>query len=166
MNRNVVLLNASCEVINVIDWFRAVRLMMSGKAIKSYNCQHLYEIKTTSGVYHLPNSITLIDYVRIPYRKVSLTRKNIFFRDNYTCQYCGERNIKKMTLDHVVPRSRNGGNSWENLVTCCKKCNVKKRDRTPEEARMNLLRKPERLKKDITFAEVEKILQGESNENE
>ena len=71
-----------------------------------------------------------------------------------------------MTLDHVVPRSRNGGNSWENLVTCCRKCNVKKRDRTPEEARMNLLRKPERLKKDITFAEVERILQGETNENE
>lgn len=166
MKRDVVLLNASCEIINVIDWYKAVRLIMNGKAVKSYNCNHLYEITTTSGIYHLPNSITLIDYVRIPFKKVSLTRKNIFFRDNYTCQYCGERSIKKMTLDHVVPRSRNGGNSWENLVTCCRKCNVKKRDRTPEEARMNLLRKPERLKKDITFAEVEKILQGETNENE
>jgi hypothetical protein len=166
MKRNVVLLNASCEVINVIEWFKAVKLIMAGKAVKSYNCQQLYEIQTTSGVYHLPNSITLINYVRIPFRKVSLTRKNIFFRDNYTCQYCGERNIKKMTLDHVVPRSRDGGNTWENLVTCCRRCNVKKRDRTPEEAKMNLLRKPERLKKDITYAEVERILQGEKNENE
>jgi hypothetical protein len=166
MKKNVVLLNASCEVINVIEWFKAVKLIMAGKAVKSYNCQHLYEIQTTSGIYHLPNSITLLNYVRIPFKKVSLTRKNIFFRENYTCQYCGERNIKKMTLDHVVPRSRNGGNTWENLVTCCRRCNVKKRDRTPEEARMNLLRKPERLKKDITFAEVERILQGETNENE
>lgn len=163
--KKVVLLNASCEVINIIEWYRAVKLMMNGKAVKSYNCNHSYEITTTRGIYLLPNSITLIDYVRIPFRKVSLTRKNIFFRDNYTCQYCGERNIKKMTLDHVVPRSRNGGNTWENLVTCCKRCNVKKRDRTPEEAKMNLLRKPERLKKDITFSEIEKIMEGNKNEN-
>ena len=86
MNKEVVLMNASCEIINVIDWFRAVKLIMNGKAIKSYNCSTLYEITTTSGIYRLPNSITLIKYIRIPYRKVSLTRQNIFLRDNYTCQ--------------------------------------------------------------------------------
>ena len=166
MNKEVVLMNASCEIINVIDWFRAVKLIMNGKAIKSYNCSTLYEITTTSGIYRLPNSITLIKYIRIPYRKVSLTRQNIFLRDNYTCQYCGERSLKKMTLDHVLPRSRNGENTWEYLVTSCKKCNVRKSNRTPDEAKMFLLRKPERLKKDISFADVERILQGETDENE
>ena len=142
MKRNVVLLNASCEVINVIEWFKAVKLIMAGKAVKSYNCEHLYEIQTTSGVYHLPNSITLINYVRIPFRKVSLTRKNIFFRDNYTCQYCGERNVKKMTLDHVIPRSREGKNSWENLVTCCRKCNGKKSDKPLDKCGLTLKKYP------------------------
>ena len=166
MTREVILQNASCEILDIIDWFRAVKLMMNGKATKSYNCSNLYEITTTSGIYHLPNSITLIKYTRIPHRNIPLTRQNIFFRDNYTCQYCGERSLKKMTLDHILPRSRNGGNTWENLVTSCRRCNLNKRDRTPDEAKMFLLRKPERLKKDSSFADAERILQGATDENQ
>ena len=81
---------------------------------------------------------------------LNANRTNILWRDKNQCQYCGViQTPKELTLDHVLPKSRDGENTWTNLVTCCKKCNQEKRDRTPEEAGMSLLKKPKAPKYSI-----------------
>ena len=88
-----------------------------------------------------PTVIRLRQFIRVPYRDIPLSRKNIFQRDNNCCQYCGQKN-KKLSIDHVIPRSRGGKDNWENVITACLHCNVKKGNRTPEEAKMPLIKKP------------------------
>jgi len=91
----------------------------------------------------LPSVIRLLEYRRIPHQTRALSRKNILLRDRNTCQFCGEVLASgELTLDHVVPRSRGGRSSWENLVACCYNCNNSKGDRTPEEAGFKLARRP------------------------
>jgi 5-methylcytosine-specific restriction endonuclease McrA len=80
-----------------------------------------------------PSVIRVNSYVKSVYNKVSLTRDNIFRRDNYECIYCGCDSKKELTLDHVIPQSKGGPNTWENLVTACKRCNCEKADLTLEE---------------------------------
>ncbi|HEX2863126.1 MAG TPA: HNH endonuclease, partial [Deinococcales bacterium] len=95
-----------------------------------------------STVFPVPSVVRLKRYVRRPARyQVAFNRRNVFRRDAHTCQYCG-RTGGDMTLDHVVPRSRGGRNSWDNIVTACRECNSRKRDRTPEEANMHLRHRP------------------------
>ncbi len=89
----------------------------------------------------LPSILRLNKYIRLKRREVPLSKANIMRRDNYTCQYCGKRNVA-MTLDHVLPRMLGGKDSWENLVCACADCNSKKGNRTPAAAKMPLLRKP------------------------
>jgi 5-methylcytosine-specific restriction endonuclease McrA len=79
-------------------------------------------------------------YICIPFKKVPLTKHNIFRRDGHKCGYCGSK--RELTLDHILPKSRGGGNTWKNLITCCKTCNGKKNDMTPSEASMELLVTP------------------------
>lgn len=98
-------------------------------------------LRSVSQNYPWPSIIRLSHFVRVPYKKVVLTRKNILRRDSYKCVYCGRSDIP-LTVDHIVPKARGGTDSWENLVTACTICNNKKGDRTPEEARMDLLSKP------------------------
>jgi len=88
----------------------------------------------------MPSVIRLNRYVNAPYKGVTLTRQNIFKRDNFECQYCGTR--KELTLDHVTPSSKGGQHTWANLVTACKRCNAKKGDYTPDEAGMTLRKRP------------------------
>ena len=99
MKKDVLLLNSSEEVLKVITWKKAVKLLTLGKAKKPYNYNKSYSIRTIRGEYKLPAAIVLIKYVFMPYPEDSMspTRKNIFKRDNYTCQYCGyhSNNIKK-----------------------------------------------------------------------
>ena len=141
--RKVLLLNASEEVISFIDWRKAVNLLYTGKARRPFNYEGEYEIRTTCGVFRLPFAIALVEYVRIPYKKAKLTRENVFRRDKFACQYCScNLNAGNATLDHVLPVSRGGGDSWENLVASCKKCNAKKSNQTPKEAGMKLLIEP------------------------
>jgi 5-methylcytosine-specific restriction endonuclease McrA len=91
----------------------------------------------------LPSVIRLLEYRRIPQQSRALSRKNILLRDRYTCQYCYRvLPSVELTLDHVQPRSRGGGSSWENLVACCHPCNNRKGSRTPEEAGMKLAKAP------------------------
>lgn len=150
MTRDVLLLNASEEVISVIDWQKAINLLFSGKATKPYNYSHSYSIKTSSGIFELPAAIMLVNYVRIPFRKVGLTKKNIIKRDDGICQYCAcKLNSKNSTVDHVLPKSRGGVNSWTNLVASCHPCNLRKGNRTPSEANMKLLRQPQAPGKDV-----------------
>ncbi|MBN3032659.1 MAG: HNH endonuclease [Candidatus Saganbacteria bacterium] len=138
MKKKVLVLNATHLPINITSWERAMLLLYKGKAAGVKYNGHLI-----NGRYRLPEIIRLVNYVPVPYHEVVLSRKNIFLRDNHTCQYCGRTNTE-LTLDHVVPKSRGGEESWSNLVVCCPRCNSKKGDRTLEEAGLKLIGTPYR----------------------
>ena len=128
----VLVLNASYEPLNITSWRRAVVLIIKGKAEGIELREHqIYPD------FPLPSVIRLRHYVRIPYKEIPLTRRNLLHRDNNTCQYCGHSG-ESLTLDHVIPRSRGGGDTWENIVSACVRCNVRKGSRTPKEADMPL----------------------------
>ncbi|MBM3723942.1 MAG: HNH endonuclease [Acidobacteria bacterium] len=142
LHKPVLVLNASYEPINVCAARRAVVLVLKGVAKTEEHAPHL-AVHTARHAVPVPSVIRLLEYRRIPLQSRSLSRKNILMRDRYTCQYC-QRTLSSgdLTLDHVVPRSRHGETSWENLVACCNPCNNRKGNRTPEEAGMKLLRQP------------------------
>jgi 5-methylcytosine-specific restriction endonuclease McrA len=82
-------------------------------------------------------------YIRKDFMSYSCNRKNVIWRDKYTCQYCAKRfSYVELTMDHIIPKSRGGDKSWSNIVASCKKCNSNKGNRTPEEAKMPLIKKP------------------------
>ena len=110
-----------------------------------------------------PTVIRLRQFIRVPYRDIPLSRKNIFQRDNNSCQYCGQKN-KKLSIDHVFPRSRGGTDNWENVTTACLRCNVQKGNRTPEEANMPLRRKPYRPLSNLNFEATRQIESGKHKE--
>ncbi len=102
-------------------------------------------VGTSRGAMRIPLVLQLTAYDRMPRSSIRLTRRNIFLRDGHTCQYCGRRSSPRdLNLDHVMPRSRGGPMSWENVVCSCRVCNLRKGGRTPAEANMRLLRKPVR----------------------
>ncbi|MDX2267828.1 MAG: HNH endonuclease [Bryobacter sp.] len=141
LHRPVLVLNASFEPINVCAARRALVLILKGVASAEEHSP--MEMSSTRHRLRLPSVIRLHDYRRIPHQTRALSRKNILMRDRYTCQYCQKvLPASELTLDHVMPRSRSGGTSWENLVACCHPCNNRKGNRTPEEANMKLLRPP------------------------
>ncbi len=141
----VLVLNASYEPLNICTWRRAVVLLMKGKAEQiEHNGKLIY------ADFPVPTVIRLRSYVKIPYKEISLSRRNLLHRDNYTCQYCGDRR-HDLTIDHIVPRSKGGTDSWENVVAACLKCNVKKGDRTPKEANMLLTTTPRRPPSHVHF---------------
>jgi 5-methylcytosine-specific restriction endonuclease McrA len=153
----VLVLNASFEPLNITSWRRAVVLLIKGKAEQlEHNCRYIY------ADFPLPSVIRLRQYVRVPYKEIPLTRRNILERDRQTCQYCNHRG-DQLTLDHVIPRSRGGGESWENLVAACVRCNVKKGSRTPKEAGMALLTQPRRPHSSLHF-EIIKYTQDDRNQ--
>ena len=106
---------------------------------------HYDWIRTVHLQIAVPKIIRLLGYDRLPKQQVKLNRRNIFARDRNTCQYCGERfPSSELSLDHVVPRSQGGISTWENLVCSCTRCNARKGGRTPRQARMHLIRNPQR----------------------
>lgn len=105
-------------------------------------------VKTVRSEIQVPRVIRMLTYERIPRTSVKFNRKNIFARDQNQCQYCSKRfGTCDLSLDHVVPRSRGGQATWENIVCACLNCNIKKGGRTPREANMKLIRKPEKPKR-------------------
>lgn len=139
MNHRVLVLNQDFSPLMVCSVERAFILVYLNKSemVRPANGHKLHSITRT---FPMPSVIRLNRYVNAPYKGVNLTRQNIFKRDNFECQFCGTK--KDLTLDHVVPSSRGGAHSWLNLVTACKRCNAKKGDFTPEEAGMQLIRRP------------------------
>ncbi len=135
----VLVLNAGYEVLGLASIKRVVMLVMSGVAEVVEESGEF--LRTPSRPYPIPSIIRLKRMVRRPPGRLALNRRNILRRDSYTCQYCGRRSTE-LTLDHVLPRSRGGQGSWDNLVAACRPCNLKKKNRTPDEAGMNLLRRP------------------------
>jgi len=137
---DVLVLNFSYEALNVTSFQRAVKLIFSGKAELVHGRERIVHSPTFE--MRLPSIIRMLYYVKRPNQKVALTKKNILLRDDYTCQYCNVRGERMMTVDHVLPRSKGGPSTWENLVAACMHCNNRKNNRSPEHAGMQLKRKP------------------------
>lgn len=139
MGKKVLVLNATYEPLNVCTARRAIVLMLKQKAEAlevSGRTMH-----SASRDFPLPSVIRLNYYVRVPRsdrRRVS--RRAVLARDRHRCQYCGSGS--HLTIDHVIPRSRGGSSSWENIVTSCAPCNSRKGDRLPREANMRLRASP------------------------
>ncbi|MSU77526.1 MAG: HNH endonuclease [Gemmataceae bacterium] len=105
-------------------------------------------VRTSNTEIQVPRVIRLTSYEKVPKHTVKFNRRNIFARDNNQCQYCGKRfSTSDLSLDHILPRSQGGGSSWENIVCACIDCNVRKGGRTPKQAHMGLIRKPEKPKR-------------------
>ena len=135
MHAPVLVLTASYEPINVCAARRAIVLVLKGVAMtEEENGHFLHSARFTIRV---PSVIRLLEYRRIPHQTRALSRKNILLRDRSSCQYCGEELPSgELTLDHVVPRSRGGRTTWENVVTACSDCNLLKGNRLPLESGM------------------------------
>lgn len=136
---HVLVLNASYEPLNVTSVRRAHVLVFKGKAEIIEDLGK--PLRSAASQYVWPHVIRLLNYVRVPksvQRKIS--RRALFARDGWRCQYCGSDG--KLTLDHVMPRSRGGQSIWENVVASCAPCNMRKGNRTPEEVKMNLRQPP------------------------
>lgn len=136
---SVLVLNQNYEPLNICNVRRAFVLLLRGKA--EVIEQGTRALQTPSHSFARPSVIRMVYHIRRPRPKVRLCRREVFLRDNYTCQYCGVR-TKDLTLDHVLPRHRGGTHTWENLVSACGACNHHKGSRRPEEAHMRLLRQP------------------------
>src|SRR5437879_5882727 len=127
------------------------------RELSEYRAQHFREedddwVRTVSSIIQAPRVIRLLGYDKLPKQTVKFNRRNIFARDNNQCQYCGKKYpTSELSLDHIVPRSRGGVSTWENVVCACVNCNVKKGGRTPKEAHMRLVRKPEKPKRSPLF---------------
>jgi 5-methylcytosine-specific restriction endonuclease McrA len=138
--QQVLVLNASYEPLNVCTVRRAHVLVYKGKAEVVERLEQ--PLRSATRTFTWPHVIRLIQYVRVPravQRKIS--RRALFARDGWECAYCGSAS-GRLTLDHVVPRSRGGESTWENVVTACAPCNHKKGDRTLEESGLTLRRLP------------------------
>ena len=139
INSPVLVLNQNYEPLNVCRARRAVVLVWKGKA---------EVLEADSGTIHgptlclpLPAVIRLVYLIRRPRPQQKLTRREVFRRDNYTCQYCGKRTYD-LTVDHVIPRHLGGKHTWDNVVSACKACNHHKAGRPPSGASVKLLRQP------------------------
>lgn len=139
MQGPVLVLNANFEPINVCNTRRAIGLILMNKASLVMNGRG--EIQTISKSFPSPSIIRLDRMVHRPRQTVRLTKREVFRRDNFTCQYCGQRPLR-LTVDHIIPRHRGGQHSWDNLVTACPSCNLRKGGRTLEIVGMRLLRLP------------------------
>ena len=133
MNANVLVLNQDYQPLSICSVQRSMKLIFLEKAELLHD-DPKKELRTIRESFQFPSVIRLRSYIRVPYNKVVLSRRNIMRRDNFTCMYCGSKN--DLTIDHVLPKSRGGKDVWENLTTACEKCNVKKGSRTPQEAGM------------------------------
>ncbi len=142
--RGVLVLNASYEPLNIVSVKRAIVLLLKEKAEVVEAAQA--QVRAERTVLDWPLVIRLVTYVPLPRRlPLPLSRRTVLARDVYTCQYCGgQPGRADLTVDHVLPRSRGGGTTWENVVAACGPCNRRKGNRTPEEAGMKLLSVPAR----------------------
>ena len=139
MQEPVLVLNANFEPINICSTRRAMGLLLTGKAGMVVNGRGY--IRTIKELLPRPSVIRLESQIHRPRPHVKLTRREVFRRDNYTCQYCGKRD-GGLTVDHVMPRYLGGQHIWTNVVAACPSCNHRKGGRKLEESRMVLTHKP------------------------
>lgn len=133
------MLNASFEPLSVVSQRRALCLVLAEKAEVVHDSGRVFRSERLS--VPAPSVVRLVHFVRVPFRRrAALSRRGVFLRDGGSCQYCGAR---AESIDHVVPRSRGGPHTWENVVAACRRCNSRKRDRSVEESGMVLRCRPE-----------------------
>lgn len=139
--KTTVVLNADFTYLNTVTWKKAMKMLIKEKAEVLKEAER--KIHSVSSVmYRVPLVLRLVRLVKVVYNnKVPWSRRNVFIRDNFTCQYCGTK-YSKLELEHVVPVSRGGKTSFENCVASCKRCNNRKGNKTPEEVGMKLLKRP------------------------
>jgi 5-methylcytosine-specific restriction endonuclease McrA len=140
--QSVIVLNASYEFMGLISWQKAMTLLIAGKVEIVKESERI--IRTVSRSFRVPAIIRLIKFIRRVYRReVPFSRKNILIRDAYRCQYCGREFLpSELTIDHITPKVQGGVNHWNNVVACCRACNMRKGGRTPRQAGMQLKRQP------------------------
>ncbi len=138
-NNKILVLNFDFSYLNVVDKQKALKYIASGKVtVEQYSEKLIHSFERS---YKLPLVVRFIKFIRKIYRKkVHWSKKNVMVRDNQTCMYCGSK--KQLTIDHIIPKSRGGKNTFENTVASCFTCNNKKGDRTPREAGMGLKLRP------------------------
>ncbi|WP_022855111.1 HNH endonuclease [Thermodesulfobacterium thermophilum] len=161
LNEKVLVLNKYYQAIQITTAQKAICHLVKGtaKVITPDWTTHTFEewikvskfyengaqlINSPSISILIPEAIYLPFYERLPKTEVIFSRQNLFLRDRFTCQYCGKflKNPKDRTIDHIIPKSQGGKTVWTNVVLCCKKCNLKKGNKTPEEAGLKLLKTP------------------------
>lgn len=177
LNANVLVLNRFYQAIRIVNVRRAFTLLCKDLAevihiepaadggqqwlnLDFANWREMSELKlefephafdwvhTVKIPIAVPRIIRLLGYDKLPRQDVKFNRRNIFARDSNRCQYCGKKfHTSELSLDHIIPRSQQGKTSWDNIVCCCIKCNVRKGGRTPDQARMKLLSKPVKPKR-------------------
>ena len=157
---DVLVLNSNYEPLNVCNLRRAIALIHLGKA----EILHFEDrtIRTSQGDLQSPSVVKLRQLVRRPMPQLRLTRRGVFARDNYTCQYCGI-STRELTIDHVVPKRHGGGATWENLVACCRRCNARKGDKSPAQVGMSLRRAPRRPRY-VPYISLTKYVAGQKND--
>lgn len=134
-----LILNATYEPLSVVSSRRAVVLVIRGKAVVLEGRDEQWS--SESATFIVPSVVKLTSYVRVPYqRTVPVTRRAVFGRDDHICQYCRG---PAESIDHVIPRSRGGQHTWDNVVAACRRCNVRKGSKLPNETDLKLLRRPE-----------------------
>ncbi|MFN4261265.1 MAG: HNH endonuclease [Gemmataceae bacterium] len=142
------------EVVSLEDGQFATYDFATWREVSEYRAKHFEPsadddwVRTVNSQIQVPRVIRLYTYEKLPKQTVKFNRRNIFARDNNQCQYCGKKfPTTELSLDHVVPRSQGGQTTWENIVCACVSCNVRKGGRTPWQAHMSLIRKPDKPKR-------------------
>jgi 5-methylcytosine-specific restriction endonuclease McrA len=149
----ILLCKELAEVVALEDGQFMTYDFESWREVSAYRAQYFIEedddwVRTASAKIQVPRVIRLLSYERMPKHTVKFNRRNIFARENNQCQYCGKKYpTTELSLDHVIPRSQGGQSSWDNIVCACVGCNVRKGGRTPKQAHMGLIRKPEKPKR-------------------
>ena len=139
MSGTVLVLNQNYEPLNTCNVRRAIVLVIDGKA--EVLEQYSFSLHAASRDFPFPSVIRLVYMIKRPRPRVKLTRREVFIRDDYTCQYCG-KHTSDLTIDHIHPRSKGGPHTWDNLVSACRTCNHRKGGKSLAEARMQLKRQP------------------------
>lgn len=140
-----LVLDSTYFPVQIIDWKKAMVLFFTGRA-EVVDYHEDIEIRSTQDSYKLPKVLRLFQKVN-KLGQVKFNRANVFYRDRFKCQYCGDKFLAvELTLDHVMPKSRGGKTNWENIVSSCHPCNNKKADRTPQECGLKLPREPKQPK--------------------
>lgn len=141
MELPVLVLNASYEAINVCNLRRALKMVFKGTAMTEEVSESV--VRSPSAIVEVPHVIRLVNYVHVPRSVVKFSRKNVLARDQHTCQYCHrEYTASLLTLDHVIPISKGGKTTWENVVTACKRCNNRKGSQMLQDTNLKLKRIP------------------------
>ncbi|MDR3707717.1 MAG: HNH endonuclease [Capsulimonadaceae bacterium] len=162
MNQEVLVLNSDFEPLNVCNLRRAVVLVYMGKADILHTDEHASPMQLADGSVAAPSVVKLRYHVRRPLPELKLSRRSIFARDNYTCQYCGHQS-RDLTIDHILPKRHGGDMRWDNLVACCRKCNTKKGDKLLSQTGMKLMRPPRRPRY-VPYIALTKYVNGTKND--